>query len=234
MNAEPINLFWTGGWGSRSRRLGWDSTFRLCSVLLLEGGSVQPYYVLDTDRPSVVRELRAMEAIRVRLSERSPNARLRFLPTLIRLKGEIRLNSSVTAAYRQLSAITWTGIQYEWLCRFADEVGLADIEVCLIRPLSHSAFELTAWLVAELEGQGHQCRMRNNPRRPELELFRSFRFPTIHLSKLEMRSLACQHGFSDILEMTWFCHTPMKEGRPCGQCTPCQIVKESGLSERLI
>jgi hypothetical protein len=34
--------------------------------------------------------------------------------------------------------------------------------------------------------------------------------------------------FSEIMEKTWFCHTPV-HGEPCGVCNPCSHAIEEGL-----
>ena len=43
MRTKPINLFWTGGW---------DSTYRLLYLLIVEKKYVQPYYIIDLTRKS--------------------------------------------------------------------------------------------------------------------------------------------------------------------------------------
>jgi hypothetical protein len=68
--------------------------------------------------------------------------------------------------------------------------------------------------------------------RPELEAFRRFRFPILGWTKVQMRDWACDHGLDDVLEQTWFCHTPVR-GRPCGSCNPCQYAVAEGMSYRL-
>jgi hypothetical protein len=34
------------------------------------------------------------------------------------------------------------------------------------------------------------------------------------------------------MDMTWFCHTPVR-GRPCGICAPCVYTIEEGLARRV-
>lgn len=47
-----------------------------------------------------------------------------------------------------------------------------------------------------------------------------------------MLKIAEKHGFDDIMEETWFCHTPTKDGKPCGMCNPCKYTREEGLGRR--
>ncbi len=52
-----VPLLWTGGW---------DSTFRLLHLVIVEGHAVQPYYMIDRlhYRPGVPEEQDAMRRIR--------------------------------------------------------------------------------------------------------------------------------------------------------------------------
>jgi hypothetical protein len=47
-----------------------------------------------------------------------------------------------------------------------------------------------------------------------------------------MKNLANKHDFLDILEMTWWCHNPIR-GKPCGVCTACKHYIEEGMAFRL-
>ena len=47
-----VNLLWTGGW---------DSTFRLLSLVLIKRKPVQPFYVIDVGRVSTIREIKTMQ-----------------------------------------------------------------------------------------------------------------------------------------------------------------------------
>ena len=73
--AAMTPLLWTGGW---------DSTYRLLSLLLGEERAVQPYYILDNprSRPAVPAEREAMRRIRQRLLYRHPEAAVRLADTI--------------------------------------------------------------------------------------------------------------------------------------------------------
>ena len=49
-----VNLLWTGGW---------DSTFRLCQLILVKRKNVQPYYIIDNKRKSLQKELITMDIL---------------------------------------------------------------------------------------------------------------------------------------------------------------------------
>lgn len=63
-------------------------------------------------------------------------------------------------------------------------------------------------------------------------LFGDLRFPTLHLTKLEMRELAAEAGFLNILKKSWFCHSPHRS-KPCGSCNPCIRAMKEGMRERM-
>jgi hypothetical protein len=220
MSTTVINLFWTGGW---------DSTFRLLYLLLVEGKKVRPYYILDTERESTIFELKAREAIKDNLFKKYPETKKLLLPTIIVLKTDIKPNETVTSKYQRLASAAHIGIQYEWLSRFAHEFRLYDAELCIAKDPPGQVDELDSLLIPELQGEGHDCRMRDNTNNDDLNIFKHFRFSTIHLTKLDMKQLSKQLGFYNVLRNTWFCHSPTKEGLPCGGCVPCQVRKESGL-----
>src|SRR5690606_2439399 len=67
---------------------------------------------------------------------------------------------------------------------------------------------------------------------PDLELFRRFRFPLLPMTKLDMERVARENDFLDLMEMTWFCHTPVN-GKPCGGCLPCQFAIAEGMARRV-
>jgi 7-cyano-7-deazaguanine synthase in queuosine biosynthesis len=64
-------------------------------------------------------------------------------------------------------------------------------------------------------------------------LFRSFRFPILDLTKLDMERIAAENGFLPLMNETVFCHTPLKDGTPCGQCNPCRYTIAEGLKRRV-
>lgn len=64
-------------------------------------------------------------------------------------------------------------------------------------------------------------------------LFSRFNLVVCENTKLEMLEISKKEGFFDILEQTWFCHTPTWNNRPCGKCLPCRRVYQEGLGWRL-
>ena len=86
--ADPVHLFWTGGW---------DSTFRLLELLLTQQRVVQTYYVIDPGRRSTPQELEAMEKIQASIREVSPEAHRRLRPPIHIPLSEIATDEEITA-----------------------------------------------------------------------------------------------------------------------------------------
>ena len=70
---KPINILWTSGW---------DSTFQLLNLLLVEKKQVQPYYIMFSQRKSLRRELQAIEEIKIKLFDLYPESEKLLLPTI--------------------------------------------------------------------------------------------------------------------------------------------------------
>lgn len=66
-----------------------------------------------------------------------------------------------------------------------------------------------------------------------MEIFGYFRFPVLELSKKDMESISKNEEFDDIMNETWFCHTPTLSGKPCGYFNPCRYTREEGLGRRV-
>lgn len=217
--APVTHLLWTGGW---------DSTFRLLSLVVLEKRIVQPYYVLDDPRhrPSVPAERQAMCRIREHLADRFPTAATRVLPTIECSLDEIAPDATITEQFDRSLRSSFIGGQYEWLARFCAQRNLDALELSIHR--DDRARELLTDLVDD-------SRVRLDPRHkgdPRYELFKYFRFPLFDTTKQQMREQSTRAGFDDLMNLTWFCHRPTR-GQPCGRCNPCIYTIEEGLADRV-
>ncbi|CAN5237289.1 hypothetical protein BH20GEM2_BH20GEM2_11140 [soil metagenome] len=214
-----VHLLWTGGW---------DSTYRLLSLVLVEGARVQPHYIADTSRRSTLLELRTMHHIRQAVAAVSPEGAARIAPTRIVSVHDIAPAPEITARRNRLTRRAYLGGQYDWLARFAAQFDIPALELCI--HVDDKAHAFISEHVEQVEGEYWQ--LRKELVDTDLSLFRYFRFPVLHLTKLEMDRLARQHGFHEIMQKTWFCHSPWR-GRPCGICNPCVYTAEEGMAHRL-
>lgn len=219
--AETVHLLWTGGW---------DSTYRLLDLLLIQRRPVQPYYMIDPDRRSTPIELATRRRIRNIVGDRYPHTAALFLPSIIHDITELPVSARSQALLLGLRSRGWLGCQYTWLADFATHRGLTRLELSINaedRPRQR--------LVGNAEpiaDEPTSYRLVDQPTDPDLELFRRFRFPIFTITKREMQQRAAQGGFVDLMELTWFCHTP-KRGKPCGTCAPCRDIVGEGLGRRL-
>ena len=203
---QSTNLLWTSGW---------DSTFRLVS-LVSEGATVQPYYVRDRRRRSWVTELETQDRIKAALATDL------ILPTIVMEREDIPADPAITAAYEHLLSKAYIGDQYDWLSRMAHHLELSDLELSV-----HVDDRLYEHLKGHVRGDAI------SPEAPgELDFLRVFRFPILMLTKRDMEIKAKELGFSHIMEMTWFCFKPIN-GQPCGGCNPCLYTISEGLARRV-
>jgi hypothetical protein len=192
------NVLWTSGW---------DSTYRVLELLLLEKQSVQPYYVVDHRRLSTSREIRAMDEIRRALEKHDEAAYKRLAPPILIQRSSILPNEQITRTYEALRTQGHFGDQYDWLTRMAHQHDIRKLELCV-----HSVDKFADF--------------SKDP------IFSVFSFPSLGLTKLDMRKRASEGGFLPLMEMTWFCHWPIRD-KPCGYCNPCRYTREEGLDYRL-
>lgn len=215
----PTPLLWTGGW---------DSTFRLLTLLLREQREVQPYYVIDSlhYRPAVPAEREAMRLIRQALLKRHPAAAVRLADTRECRLADIAEDPETARHYERCLAIGFIGGQYEWLARYCRQHGIEGMELSIHR--DDKARKLLSDLI-DSSGDRLDPRFAGDCR---YELFKSFRLPLFDLTKRQMQEAARAGGFEELMRLTWFCHKP-RRGRPCGTCNPCIYTIEEGLGERV-
>lgn len=218
-SGPPVHLLWTGGW---------DSTYRLLSLVLIEGVRVQPHYIADTRRRSTLMELMTMHEVRQAIAALSPECAALIAPTQIVSVHDIAPAPEITARRNRLGRRAHLGGQYDWLARFAAQFEIPALELCI-----HVDDKAHAFISAHVEQiEGGYWQLRKELADTDLSLFGYFRFPVLHLTKLEMDRRARQHGFHEIMQKTWFCHSPWG-GRPCGICNPCVYTAEEGMAHRL-
>jgi hypothetical protein len=225
MTTAPVQLLWTGGW---------DSTFRLLCLVLVEQRQVQPIYLIDASRKSTGMELRTMAALRRELVRRQPETAARLLPTRFADISDLAPDPGILQSFVTLSSSGWRlASQHVWIAEYCRINQLTGIELCEERsldPVPPGSFSRQAikWLDLELSPPP----LRRDAPAELLDLFGSLSFPLIHDTKPEMLEQARRLGFDDLLMLTWFCHHP--HGRhPCGTCGPCRHTHKQGLGFRL-
>ncbi|KWX56948.1 hypothetical protein [Mycobacterium sp. NAZ190054] len=212
-----VDVLWTAGW---------DSTFRVADLLLNQDAVVQPWYVIDRHRRSTETELASQDRIRACLADLDCTTAHRLLPVRLVKVHEIPSAPAITAAFQKLREKQFLGEQYEWLARLAEHQQLT-LELSI-----HRDDRAHDFLVADVEERDGSFRLVPHPGDPALEVFRRFRFPLFDTTKLDMENVARDGGFSAAMELTSFCHTPVR-GKPCGYCNPCRYTFDEGLGRRV-
>ncbi|MBN1559791.1 hypothetical protein JW998_06045 [candidate division KSB1 bacterium] len=213
------NLFWTGGW---------DSTFRLLQLLLVERKKVQPYYLIDPDRPSLAMELRTMRDIKIKLFEQHPETREMLLATRFKHIADIEPNAMITENYEKICEKTALGCQYEWLARFAHEQRIQNLELAVGQPDGALYQILVPFVIRSPYSQNTFVLDEKFCGLAVYELFKAFALPLFNLSKMQMKKISQENGYCDLMSLTWFCHQPWKN-RPCGVCRPCICTRGEGV-----
>jgi hypothetical protein len=219
---QPVHLFWTGGW---------DSTFRLLSLISQLSCCIQPYYVIDRQRRSWPIEIERMNKIQ-EACRRNPSTFIGTVrPPIFVERKDIDADELITAQYKQLRSRVYLGVQYEWLARLAKSLNIGAFElgvcvgdaICMIIPQHVESKEGPLTKTCVLRPDAPQ----------DLQFLRYFEFPILDVSKGEMERIAKERGFYPILEKSWFCFTPLKGLQPCGVCNPCKHTIESGMARRI-
>lgn len=221
---EDVHLLWTGGW---------ESTYRLCNLILLQKRTVNPIYILDPSRKSFSEEIKAMTVIRQGIIDRVESDVSLLRPVQIVIKDDIPLNKVITEQYEAIvKKYGGLGIQLEWLARYAEWKGLKGLEVG-IEGSSHSPRRpVFAQLEKELIPQEDRLALRERLDDPLFEFFRRFGFPVFGLNKHKILEEVKSQEFYDVMLSTWFCHAP-RNGKPCGRCYPCSQVMDEGMGFRI-
>ena len=219
------HLLWTGGW---------DSTFQLLRLLLLQRRPVVPFYLLDSTRPSTDVEIATMRRIRERLAQLHPHTRDLLAQTRFFKVADLADDAAIDQAFRRSLQQAFMGNQYGWLARFCRQQDIDDMQLCIHRDdKAHAVIEPYVIRVADPDGETNYRFDPNFAQTDQYALFGRFSFPLFETSKLEMARVAGEYGWNDVMHMTWFCHRPRRDQQPCGRCNPCLYTIEEGLGWRI-
>ena len=224
---NSVNIFWTGGW---------DSTFQLLKLLLVYKVPVIPYYIIDPERRSTGREIKAMKNIKLMLLNKYPETKKLFYPTRYFSVMDIAPDQELEDAFHAIKKEYHIGDQYNWLARFCKEQNISDVQVCIELHPTQDASHFDVEPMLKESKVGEQTILRVDPQYKdtnEYTLFQYFSFPIIRTTKHEMVAFAEEHDWMEIMNKTWFCHTPTCRNKPCGKCNPCLRVIEEGMGRRI-
>lgn len=226
INKNIIYVFWTGGF---------DSTFRLCQLTIIEKKKVQPVYISDpnldnsennnTKRHNHIYEYNAMENIKDMIFTKFPYTKNLILPTID--INDIDIDETIKYHMKQLhkqKKVRRPVCQYGGMAQTTKNLN-KDIEIC-VENAQGSMMNRT--IKNKLKCNHKSCKyddlkLVDNLKEEDksLEIFKRFVFSTIFLTKKDMYNIAKKNKFDDILDITWSCWYPRK-GKPCGKCVMCR------------
>lgn len=226
MEKRIVNILWTGGL---------DSSFRVIELSRMEV-IIQPYYIIDPVRKSLVYELKAINTI-TNIIRNHPNTKA----VLLNLKKidirDIKEDKKVTEAFYRLHDKYIIGHQYDLIARYALQNNIR-FEMSLEKSDRSKAMNCIlseAKLVPFIDGRYEVLRV--DPSQSSLDgydVFSHIDLPTSlwNMTKKEEVERLIEFGHQDTIKYTWFCHFPVW-GMPCGHCNPCRDCMNEGLSFRV-
>ena len=221
MKKIKVEMLWTAGM---------DSTFRLVQLSKMNNVEVQPYYVKGK-RKSTSTEIKHMDLILDSLSKKEATVATILKPIIIELDS-IVMDEKIVESHTKFNQYMWLGMQYKYLASFAkDHKGL---EISIERDEDREyAFQEKGMVFNPVETNiGVKYVIDKDADKNAYTIFKDFTFPISTFTKKQEFELMSEWGYEDIIKLTWFCHTPIKD-KPCGYCKPCLQCVEEGLSFRL-
>jgi hypothetical protein len=165
------------------------------------------------------------------LKRRYPELSALLLPTLYFDKTDVGENSHLSACFEGVKERL--GGQYEWLSLWADQFGLSEIELVIERSDSVVGCRSVIAQYLSKDERGYCVIDEKYKGTPIYDLFHYFIFAITDIYKVDMRKIAIENNFADILNLSWFCHRPTYFSKPCGTCNPCKNTYAKGLGDRI-
>ena len=221
-NKKTVEILWTGGY---------DSTFRIVQLSKLPV-IVKPYYLQDNRGICEEMELLAVKKI-TEIIKNKPGTQCDLLDLEIIPINKRIYDSEITRAYNKFKEQFGLGSQYEWLACFAKihpgiELSLENCE----SPGSSALKKYVALKTINDPQTGKYSILdEEKSQKDAVVLFKDYHFPILDLTKLEMKDEYIRYGCEDVMNLTWFCFTPVNR-EPCGLCNPCKITINEGLRWR--
>ena len=212
---KPNYVFWTGGY---------DSTFRVCELLIVYKVPVQPIYLIynldsakETDywvRKNRKQEKEAMNRIKEELFKKFPYTK-NLLYDTIYIK-EDKKHDKYDRAFRELNL--WPKKrrihQYSHLGKISYLMKTyIDIGVLGI----HQRKSFVKFLHKNLVKEDGNYLLNLNRQHP----LHYLKFPLFKKTKKMLCKISKKYNFENILQQSWSCWFPKNDGTTCGKCPMC-------------
>lgn len=218
---ETIHILWTGGW---------DSTYRVLQ-LANKPVTIQPYYLIRGKRKSRDFELRAIDRITKEIRQH-PETRCTISDLISQKIEDIVDDQEITDAYNDILKTDFFGSQYDWLARFASTIDHLELTIHEDDKAATILKKYGGFIKKHDDLRGDYYVLNREASTDSLiKVFGNYHFPILNANKLEMKRWAEEANYIDIMNKTWFCHSPRRD-KPCGICNPCIYTIEEGLAYR--
>lgn len=210
---KKVNLYWTGGY---------DSTFRLLQLIIIENKIVKPYYLnfptldgYNIRRKNVKFEIKTMRRIINELRRIGYGDKIRDLQIITDVPLSKEVLDATTILHKQ-KKIRRAVSQYAHMLQFAIDKNDVFEECAEKNPHSTSYKMLSSIL--------NKNKMLNIDEVIGTPLYaiRNIKFPIIDLTKEDMLKIAKENNFDYILGWTKTCWYPDSKGTPCNKCIMCK------------
>lgn len=221
---DPVHIFWTGGW---------DSSFRVCQLVIDKQIPVQPIFVHSMrkaggQRLNVTHELQAIELMLADLANNFPAAAELIKPFIYISPAELYSKEALNS----IPIVKGPGLGDGWQYHI-----LGTIAACWNKPIELSIEKSNDGhnpvgdsLIPHVEPAGHSFQLKKElPSGVSdgsdmlcIEHFKYFHFPLLFTTRAEMRTMAEKGGYLEIIEQSWSCIRYRPDNSQCGQCYCCQ------------
>ena len=211
---SPKYVFWTGGY---------DSTFRVCELLIIHKVPVQPIYLsynLDSKHKSDIwvrknrnEEKEAMVKIRNIIINRFPYTKNLLYKTIdindnieYEIYDDAFLKLNLWPKKRKIHQYSHMG-KISFLMKTYIDTGVLGLH-------GHSNF---------VNFLNKKLRRNKTTYDLDVSIFHPLhylQFPLIQKTKKDLCDISKQHNFNDIIKMSWSCWFPV-DGKPCKKCPMC-------------
>jgi hypothetical protein len=213
INPRCVNLFWTGGF---------DSTFRLLQLVLIEKKCVAPIYLnfpeldgLNIRRQNAQFEIKTIQRIISELNRLGVGYRIMPLKVITK----ITLSPEV---FESMQILYYDGFLKRAISQYAHMVQYSlDKNIIIEEGAENSPHSTSNKMVKPYLNSDGLLDLEKIAGTP-LMVIRNLKFPIIHLTKKEMLEIAKKHKFEYILQWTKSCWWPSSTGKPCLKCIMCK------------
>lgn len=218
---NPRYIFWTGGF---------DSTYCILEAIFIDNNIVIPIYlsgIIDNTPSNSVRrknnkeELMSIKNILNILKKNDPEKSKLLKPLIIipNFNLSTKTKDSLQILYNK-KMVRRPICQYGYLSQISLNLN-KPIEIAIEKePRSSIMYKSIHRFVTD-SGKNRRIHKKYINKYKELDIYRNFRFTTLHLSKQNMLQIAKLNNFDKYLYLTWSCWYP-KNGKPCGRCIMCK------------